>query len=80
MKNKNLAEALKTWCNTTIDPDAGEEREEEAAELVRTMIEKRGVIVKPLDNDNDLRSAVQQWNEKNKNFGEYSTLLHFKEI
>ena len=25
VKNKDLAEALKTWCNTTIDPDAGEE-------------------------------------------------------
>ena len=73
MENKELAEALKTWCNTTIDPDAGEEREDE--ELVRTMIERRGVIVKPLDIDNDLRSAVQQWNEKNKNQGE-----HFKEI
>ena len=73
VENKELAEALKTWCNTTIDPDAREEREEE--ELVRTMIEKRGVFVKPLDNDNDLRSAVQQWNEKNKNQGE-----HFKEI
>ena len=80
VENKELAEALKTWYNTTIDPDAGEEREEEAAELVRTLIEKRGVIVKPLDNDNDLRSAVQLWNEKNKNLGEYSTLLHFIEI
>ena len=77
MENKELAEALKTWHNTTIDPDAGEERE---AELVRTQIEKRGVILKLLDNDDDLRSAVQLWNEKNKNLGEYSTLLHFIDI
>ena len=40
---------------------------------MRTLIGKRGVLVK-LHNDNhdDLRSAVQLWNEKNENLGEFA--------
>ena len=54
-----------------------QEREEEGAELVRTLIGKRGVLVKLLHNDDDLRSAVQLWNEKNENLGEFSVVLLF---
>ena len=44
---------------------------------MRTLIEKRGVVVKLLENDDDLRSAVQLWNERNKNLGEYSSFCCF---
>ena len=50
---------------------------EEEGELVRTLIEKRGVLVKLLHNEDDLRSAVQMWNEKNENLGEFSIVLLF---
>ena len=49
-------------------------RKEEGV-LVRTLIEKRGVLVKRLHNEDDLRSAVQMWNEKNENLGEFSIVL-----
>ena len=42
---------------------------------MRTLIEKRGVLVKRLHNEDDLRSAVQMWNEKNENLGEFSIVL-----
>ena len=54
-----------------------QERGEEGAELVRTLIGKRGVLVKLLHNEDGLRSAVQLWNEKNENLGECSVVLHF---
>ena len=38
VENKDLGEALKIWHKSTLDPDVGEEREEEGAELVRTLI------------------------------------------
>ena len=38
VENKDLGEALKSWHKSTLDPDVGEEREEEGAELVRTLI------------------------------------------
>ena len=53
-----------------MDP-GGQERKEEQAELVRTLIEKRGIIVKLLDNNDDLKTVVQLWNEKKKDLGEY---------
>ena len=65
VENTDLNEALKTW-HTTL----GEENEEEAAELVRTLIKKKGVLVKLLGNDNDLESAVDQWNERDKQLSE----------
>ena len=77
VENTQLAEALKIWHKSTLDPDVGEEREEEGAELVRTLIRKRGVLVKLLHNEDDLRSAVQLWNEKNENLGEFSVVLLF---
>ena len=64
VENNDLNEALKTW-HTTL-ADVGEENKEEAAELVRTLIQKKGVLVKLLGEDNDLESAVSQWNERNK--------------
>ena len=70
VENKEVAEALKTWYNTTIDPHVGEEEQAEEAELVRSLIEKRGVVVKLLENDDDLRPVVQLWNERNNNLGE----------
>ena len=79
VENKEVAEALKTWYNTTIDPHVGEEEQAEEAELVRSLIEKRGVVVKLLENDDDLRPVVQLWNERNKNLGEYSSVLLFVE-
>ena len=42
---------------------------------MRSLIEKRGVLVKPLHNHDDLRSVVQMWNEKNENLGEYSIVI-----
>ena len=77
VENKDLGEALKSWYKSTLDPDVGEEREEEGAELVRTLIGKRGVLVKLLHNEDDLRLAVQMWNEKNENLGEFSVVLLF---
>ena len=65
VENKEVAEALKTWYNTTINPHVGEEEQAEEAELVRTLIQRRGVVV----NDDDLRQVVQLWNERNKNLG-----------
>ena len=47
-----------------------EENEEEAEELVKTLIKKKGGLVKLLGDDNDLESAVQQWNERNKQLSE----------
>ena len=44
---------------------------------MRTLIGKRGVLVKLLHNEDDLRSAVQLWNEKNENLGEFSVVLLF---
>ena len=61
VENNDLNEALKTWHTTHA---------EEAAELVRTLIEKKGVLVKLLGNDNNLESAVNQWNEMNKQLSE----------
>ena len=69
VENNDLNEALKTW-HTTIAADIGEENEEEAEELVKTLIEKKGGLVKLLGDDNDLESAVQQWNERNKQLSE----------
>ena len=46
---------------------------------MRTLIRKRGVLVKLLHNDDDLRLAVQLWNEKNENLGEYFVVLLFIE-
>lgn len=77
VENKEVAEALKTWYNTTINPHVGDEEQPEEAELVRTLIEKRGVVVKQLDNDDDLKPFVQLWNERNENLGEYSTVVLF---
>merc|ERR1719490_93148 len=65
VENKDLKEALKTW-QTTLAADIGEENEEEAEELVQTLIPEKGGLVKLLGDDNDLESAVQQWNERNK--------------
>ena len=65
--NKELADALKTW-HTTL-ADVGEENVKEA-KLVRTLIEKKGVVVNFLGNGNDLESAVNNWNERNKELGE----------
>ena len=39
VENKDLGEALKIWYKSTLDPDVGEEREEEGAELVRSLID-----------------------------------------
>jgi len=61
--NKELAEALKSW--QTSLADVGEEKEEEG-ELVRSLIEKKGVVVNLLGNADHLQSAVNQWNERNK--------------
>ena len=72
VENKDLGEALKIWHKSTLDPDVGEEREEEGAELVRTLIGRRGVLVKLIRNHDDLRPAVQLWNVKNENLGEVS--------
>ena len=57
------------FCSSSSDFYSLQERGEEGAELVRTLIKKRGVLVKLLHNDDDLRSAVQLWNEKNENLG-----------
>ena len=67
VENNELAEALKTWYTTLVD--VGEENEEEA-DLIRTLIEKKGVVVKLLGNSNQLESAVNGWNEKNKHMSE----------
>ena len=67
VENNDLNEALKTW-HTTLAADIGEENEEE--ELVQTLIHKKGGLVKLLGDDNDLESAVQQWNERNKQLSE----------
>ena len=69
IENNDLKEALKTW-QTTLAADIDEENEEEAEELVQTLIEKKGGLVKLLGDDNDLESAVQQWNERNKQLSE----------
>ena len=69
VENNDLNEALKTW-HTTLAADIDEENEEEAEELVQTLIEKKGGLVKLLGDDNDLESAVNQWNEKNKQLSE----------
>ena len=66
-ENNDLNEALKTW-HTTLAADIGEENEEE--ELVQTLIHKKGGLVKLLGDDSDLESAVQQWNERNKQLSE----------
>lgn len=65
--NKELVAALKTW-HTTL-ADVGEENEEEA-DIIRTLIEKKGVVVNLLGNDNQLESAVNGWNDKNKHLSE----------
>ena len=69
VENNDLNEALKTW-HTTLAADIDEENEEEAEELVKTLIKKKGGLVKLLGDDNDLESAVQQWNERNKQLSE----------
>ena len=65
------------FCSSSSDFYSLQERGEEGAELVRSLIGKRGVLVKLLHNEDDLRSAVQLWNEKNENLGEFSVVLHF---
>ena len=67
VENKELAAALKTWHSTLAD--VGEENEEEA-DLIRTLIEKKGVVVNLLGNADHLQSAVNQWNERNKHLSE----------
>ena len=69
LENRELAEVLKTW-HSTLDDIGGEKNGEEAAELVRTLIEKKGIMMKLLCNDDHLESAVNQWNEKNKQLSE----------
>ena len=65
--NKELAEALKSW-HTTL-ADVGEEKEK--AKLVRSLIEKKGVVVvNHLGNGDDLESAVKDWNERNEQLSE----------
>ena len=58
---------MKTWQTTLAD--VGEENEEEA-KLVRSLIEKKGVVVNLLGNADHLQSAVNQWNEKNEHLSE----------
>ena len=65
--NKELVEALVTW-HTTLS-DVGEENEEEA-DLIRILIEKKGVVVNLFGNGNQLESAVNGWNERNKQLSE----------
>ena len=67
VENNDLNEALKTW-HTTIAADVSEENEEE--ELIRTLINRKGALVKLLGDDNGLESAVTQWNEMNKQLSE----------
>ena len=60
--NVDLAEALLKW-HTTL----GAVGEEEEAEVLRTLIKKKGVVLEMVNEDNQvLESAVNYWNEKNK--------------
>ena len=64
--NIELKEAIQAWSRAVLSDDE-EETEKEAA-LVRQCIQEKGAVVKL---SNDLRTAVERWNEKNKDFCEY---------
>ena len=62
----DLAEALLKW-HTTL----GAVGEEEEAEVLRTLIKKKGVVLEMVIEDNQvLESVVNYWNEKNKEISE----------
>ena len=64
--NVGLAQALLNWHATL-----GAVGEEEEAEVLRTLIKKKGVVLEMVIEDNQvLNSAVNCWNEKNKEFSE----------
>ena len=61
-----LKEAIQAWSRTHLQSGG----EEEAA-LVRQCIQEKGAVVKLVVNSsNDLRTAVERWNDKNKDFCE----------
>ena len=64
--NIELKEAIQVWSRAILSNDE-EETEKEAA-LIRQCIQEKGAVVKL---SNDLRTAVERWNEKNKDFCEY---------
>ena len=71
-----LKEAIEAWSKTHLQSGT----EEEAA-LVRQCIQEKGAVVKLVVNSsNDLRTAVERWNEKNKTITDGGvappTLLH----
>ena len=64
--NGDLAQALLNW-HTAL----GAVGEEEEAELLRTLIKKKGVVLEMVIEDNQvLESAVNFWTERNKEFSE----------
>ena len=64
--NDDLAEALLKW-HTAL----GAVGEEEEAEVLRTLIKKKGVVLETVIEDNQvLESAVNCWNERNKEISE----------
>ena len=66
--NVDLAEALLKW-HTNL----GAVGEEEKAEVLRTLIKKKGVVLEMVSEDNQvLAAAVNCWNERNKEISEKS--------
>ena len=68
MDNTNLKQAIQAWSRTLLQSGGVEE-----AALVQQCIQERGAVVKLVMNSSsdDLRTAVERWNEKNKDFCEY---------
>ena len=67
--NPELKEAIQAWSTTLQSGDGGEKE----GALVRQCIQEKGAVVDLLVSScfDDLRTAVQRWNEKNKDFCEY---------
>ena len=69
--NTELKDTIQAWSRTLVDSGDGEENK---AAVVRESIQEKGAVVKLLVNSSsnaDLRTAVERWNEKNKDFCEY---------
>ena len=69
--NVDLAQALLKW-HTSL----GAGGEEEEAEVLRTLIKKKGVLLEMvIEDDQVLEPVVNCWNERNKEFSEYDLIL-----
>ena len=64
--NTELPGALHAWFNA----DGKVKGEEEAVKL-RELLLKKGVVMRTSSEETDLREAVQMWNGRNKDLGEY---------